>query len=171
MRNVVTLFVVAAVAGFLAYRLRQPDADGAGPPVGRPAPEFAATTVDGQIVRLADLRGKVVVLDFWATWCPPCRAMIPHERDLVKRLASKPFAFIGISADSDAETLRRFVAKEHMPWPNIHDGPGGPVGKLFEIQFYPSVYVLDARGVVRYKHVRGHDLDEAVDKLLAETPG
>src|SRR5439155_17394791 len=79
---------------------------GAGPAVGQVAPDFTGKTLDGATFHLADFRGQVVVLDFWATWCPPCRAMIPHEREMLERLAGKPFALVSISVDSDESALR-----------------------------------------------------------------
>jgi thiol-disulfide isomerase/thioredoxin len=138
---------------------------------GVPAPDFTAQTVDGQTVRLSDLRGKVVVLDFWATWCPPCRAMVPHERELVKKLAGKPFVFLGVSADNDPNRLREFLRDQQMTWPNVCDGPGGPLQQLYQITYYPTIFVLDAEGVIRAKDVRDHDLERAVEALLAKVGG
>jgi thiol-disulfide isomerase/thioredoxin len=125
--------------------------------------------VDGQAIRLSDLRGKVVVLDFWATWCPPCRAMIPHERELVKKHAGQPFVFLGISADTDRNRLRDFLREQGMTWPNAFDGPDGPIQQLYQITYFPTIFVLDAEGVIRDKDVRGPDLERAVERLLAGT--
>lgn len=136
--------------------------------INQAAPTFTATTLDGSPFQLKDLRGKVVVLDFWATWCPPCRAMIPHEREMVKRLAGKPFALVSISADDEADRLRDFVRDERMAWTHICDGPDGPIGQAFDISYYPTIFVLDAKGVIRYKDVRDQELERAVEKLLAE---
>src|SRR5436305_3021019 len=97
---------------FLAVIVSGCGSPSTGPAVGQVAPDFSGQTLDGTPFRLADLRGKVVVLDFWATWCPPCRAMIPHEREMVQRLAGKPFALIGISADSEEAALRDFVGEQ-----------------------------------------------------------
>jgi thiol-disulfide isomerase/thioredoxin len=166
MRVILIMVGLAAVAGFLAYTLFRGPQDG-GAAVGEPAPDFTAQTLDGQTIRLSDLRGKVVVLDFWATWCGPCVAMIPHERELVSKHAGKPFVFVGISADKDAQALRAFVRDKSMDWPQVHDGPGGPLQRLYQIEYYPSIYVLDGQGVVRYRDVRGQELDRAVETLLA----
>jgi len=67
--------------------------------VGKPAPDVEGTDLDGKKVKLSSYKGKVVVLDIWATWCGPCKAMIPHERELVKKLEGKPFVFLSVSAD------------------------------------------------------------------------
>src|SRR5436309_1286853 len=105
---------------------------GAGPAVGQIAPDFTGKTLDGTPFHLADLRGKVVVLDFWATWCPPCRAMIPHEREMVRHLSGKPFALVSVSADSDEAALRDFVRDERVNWAQLLDGPDGPIIKSYE---------------------------------------
>jgi len=125
--------------------------------------------IDGKTVKLSELKGKVVVLDIWATWCPPCRAMIPHERELVKRLKDKPFALISISGDEKKETLKNFLAENPMPWTHWWNGQTGGILEAWDVQSFPTIYVLDAKGVIRYKDVRGEKMDEAVDALLKET--
>ena len=136
--------------------------------VGKKAPEVVSQDLSGKKVKLSDYRGKVVVLDIWATWCPPCRAMIPHERELVKRLKGKPFALISISADDKKETLTKFLGETPMPWTHWWNGASGGIIEDWEVKFFPTIYVLDAKGVIRYKGVRGEKMDEAVDTLLKE---
>jgi thiol-disulfide isomerase/thioredoxin/cytochrome c556 len=154
---------IKAAAGQLLFVLRNLS-------VGKPAPEFASKGLDDKPVKLSDLKGKVVVLDIWATWCGPCRAMIPHERELVKKLEGKPFALVSVSADDKKETLTDFLKGTEMPWTHWYEGDG-PALKAWNVRYFPTIYVIDAKGVIRYKGVRGRQMDEAVEALLKEAEG
>jgi hypothetical protein len=96
--------------------------------------------------------------------------MYPHERSLVKRLESKPFALLGINSDSDREKLKEVLKKEEITWRSWWDGgnTSGPTASKWNVTSWPTIYVLDAKGVIRYRDLRGKDLDEAVDKLIQE---
>jgi hypothetical protein len=97
--------------------------------------------------------------------------MYPHERSLVKRLADKPFALIGVNSDVNKEELKKVMEKEEITWRSFWNGPqgtGGPISKKWNVHGWPTIYVLDSKGVIRYKNVRGEKMDEAVDKLLKE---
>lgn len=134
--------------------------------VGKPVPEIVAKDVSGKDVKLSDLRGKVVVLDFWATWCPHCRSMIPHQRQMVERLKNKPFALVGINMDDTKEALVKFLAKEELPWAQWWVGGHSDLAQDWNIEYFPTVYVIDAKGVIRNEGVTGNDLESAVDELL-----
>ena len=139
--------------------------------VGNPVPEVEGTDLDGKKVKLSSLKGKVVLFDFWATWCGPCRAMIPHERELVEKYKDKPFAIVSVSADSEKGDLTEFLSTEKMPWTHWWDGEKGPVTKLFKIKAFPTLYLIDAKGVIRQKWVGnpGNDkVDKAVEDLVDE---
>ncbi|MBY0228278.1 MAG: TlpA family protein disulfide reductase, partial [Gemmataceae bacterium] len=136
--------------------------------VGAAMPELKSETLDGKEERLSKYKGKVVVLDVWATWCGPCKAMIPHERELVERLEGKPFALISVSFDEEKETLERFLEKERMPWVHWWNGKRGGIGEALAIRSFPTIFVLDGKGVIRFRGVRGKAMDKAVDRLLAE---
>ena len=95
--------------------------------------------------------------------------MYPHERSLVKRLEGKPFSLIGINSDPK-ERLRQTIKKENMTWRSWWDGgsTGGPIAKAWKVNGWPTIYVLDHKGVIRYRDVREKELEKAVDTLLAE---
>jgi thiol-disulfide isomerase/thioredoxin len=135
--------------------------------VGKTAPNIESENLDGKKVQLKDYRGKVVVLDIWATWCGPCKAMIPHEKEMVKKLQDKPFTLISISVDDKKEAAKEFVEKEKMAWVHWWDGQNTAL-KDWNIQYIPAIYVLDTKGVIRYKGVRGEELEKAVEELLKE---
>ena len=97
--------------------------------------------------------------------------MYPHERSLVKRLADAPFALIGVNSDADKDALRPRMAEENITWRSFWNGPkgtGGPISESWNVQSWPTIYVLDENGVIRFKNVRGEAMDQAVDTLLAE---
>ena len=96
--------------------------------------------------------------------------MYPHERSLVMRLQGKPFALLGINSDKNLNDLHTAMAREQITWRSWWDGggTGGPIATLFGIRSWPTIYVLDHKGVIRYKNVRGEALDQAVDTLLEE---
>jgi thiol-disulfide isomerase/thioredoxin len=139
--------------------------------VGKPAPEIDGVDFDGKPLKLSDYRGKVVVLVFWGSWCSPCMAMVPHERDLAARLKGQPFALLGVDCEESRDTARAVMTRERMTWPNWYDGAPheGPIAKRYRVRAYPSVLVLDAKGIIRHKSSAGIGIDDIVDTLVAET--
>lgn len=99
-------------------------------------------------------------------------AMIPHEKTLVERLEDEPFTLLGINSDPE-ETYRTKRAEMGVTWPSFHDGgsTGGPIARAWNVRGWPTIYVLDHEGKIRYKGVRGEAMDDAVDTLLAEMKG
>ena len=96
--------------------------------------------------------------------------MYPHERSLVKRLADKPFALLGVNSDDDKDKLKKVLEEEKITWRSWWDGGSteGPIATKYNVRGWPTIYVLDAKGVIRYKDVRGEAMDKAVDALLKE---
>jgi thiol-disulfide isomerase/thioredoxin len=135
--------------------------------IGMKVPDTESRDLADKKVKLSDYEGKVVVLDIWATWCGPCRAMIPHEREMVKKLKDKPFAFISLSVDDEKAELEKFLKKEDMPWIHWWQGDGG-LPAAWNVRFFPTIYIIDAKGVIRFKNVRGEEMDKAVEKLVKE---
>jgi hypothetical protein len=98
--------------------------------------------------------------------------MYPHERSLVKRLEDKPFALLGINSDVDKDELKKAMEKEQITWRSFWNGPdgtSGPISTKWNVRGWPTIYVVDAKGVIRFKNVRGEAMDKAVDQLLKET--
>ena len=97
--------------------------------------------------------------------------MFPHERSLVKQLADKPFALIGVNSDADPEHLRKAVKKKNVTWRSFwggEHGTSGPIAVKWGVHTWPTLYVIDAKGVIRFKNRRGKELDKAITELLAE---
>ena len=139
--------------------------------VGMMAPDISGEDLDGFEFRLSDYRGKIVMLDFWGHWCPPCRNMYPQEQELVTKLASKPFVLLGVNSDRKLDVAREAVRDEGLVWRHFWNGKGGTSGNIAEqwnIVAWPTVYLIDADGIIRYKDILGKDLDRAIEKLLAE---
>ena len=97
--------------------------------------------------------------------------MYPHERSLVKRLKDEPFALVGVNSDKDLDELRPALERENITWRSFWNGPdgtNGPISARWNVRGWPTIYVLDEEGRIRYKGVRGEAMDVAVDALLAE---
>jgi thiol-disulfide isomerase/thioredoxin len=141
--------------------------------VGKVAPDIIGKDINGKPLKLSDFRGKVVILDFFADWCPYCSQMYPHERVMMQKFADKPFAIVGVNCDQ-RERFLQVVAQGKVTWPSFYDGPGGPICDRWNVSSYPSIYVLNADGVICYKDLRGESLERAVEGMLRDpkaTPG
>jgi len=134
------------------------------------APHFSFTTHESQNVSNASLRGKVVLLDFWGTWCPPCRESVPILRDLNKKYAGKPFQLVGISSDNDEDVWKTFIQAQHMDWSEYID-LSDEVLQAFKIESFPTYIVLDKDGVIRFRqsglgeYTQG-ELADAINKAM-----
>jgi len=132
--------------------------------IGKPAPDFEGEDLDGQTVKLSDYRGNVVVISFWKADYSEARDL----RKLVDRMRGRPLVSLGINCDDKISKARATVHKYAINWPTIWDDYVGPIFTAWSIHSWPTVFVLDRKGVIRYRDVRGRDLDEAVEMLLRE---
>ncbi len=134
----------------------------------RMAPPFAVTTLDGQRVSLDDLKGKVVLLDFWATWCGPCREALPHMRSIAKNFQGQPLVILSVSLDTDEQKWKDFIAKNGMTWLHYRDGGfTGPVSRMFSVQAIPHTFTIDADGVLQDEHIGDASIEGKLKKLLS----
>ncbi|MGC2791293.1 MAG: redoxin domain-containing protein, partial [Candidatus Sulfotelmatobacter sp.] len=134
----------------------------------RMAPPFAITTTDGKRVSMDDLAGKVVLIDFWATWCAPCREALPHMREIAKKFQGQPLVVLSVSLDNDEEKWKDFVAKNEMTWPQYRDGGfTGPIAKMFGVEAIPHTFTIDADGVLQDEHIGDASIEGKLKKLVA----
>lgn len=116
-------------------------------------PEFSIVTMDGRKLTNADLQGKVVLFDFWATWCVPCVKATPKLKSIAKSFAGDPrFMMLGISVDDNGAALRKFLEKEQVPWPQYWDEKKHLTMSTFKISTFPTYLVVDPEGHVVYQN-------------------
>lgn len=134
----------------------------------RMAPAFAVTTTEGKRISLDDLQGKVVLLDFWATWCGPCRAALPHIKDLARKFQGQPLVILSVSLDDDEQKWKEFIAKNEMVWPQYCDGGfTGSIARLFDVKAIPHTFTIDADGVLQDERIGDASVEGKIKKLLA----
>ena len=131
------------------------------------APDFNVTTLDGQQVSLAENAGKIVVIDFWATWCPPCRDSVPEIKELVKKYPSDKLVVLSASADRDEQSWREFVTKKEMSWPQYWD-KDGKLAELLGVEAYPTYIVIDRDGFISKRLVGMNPRESIAHKLRTE---
>jgi len=143
--------------------------------LGRPAPEFEGTDLDGRPFRLADQRGKVVLLDFGSHfYCGSCRQAYPKLRELTRRLEGRPFVLVSINAEpeKDRKQLKEAWAEAGNTWPCLFDGDWeGPIQRAWNVTRFPTIYVLDGSGTIRFKGDLRADMVDEVVRLVGEAEG
>ena len=134
--------------------------------IGKPAMDFQAVDLKGQELSLKKFRGQVVLLDFWATWCFPCRAEMPHLKKVYDKYKDQKFEIIGISLDRGQAVLDSYIEKQNITWPQFLDN--GTVAKMYNVTGIPATFLIDGEGIVRKVKLRGRALEEAVAELVEE---
>ena len=131
--------------------------------------ELKFTALDGREIDLAKLRGKVVLLDFWATWCGPCMAKMPEIQALQTKYKDKDFQLLGISLDEDKAALESTLKSKGMDWPQYFDGKGwqSEVATRFGVESIPAAWIVDKKGLVHEVDPES-DLDAEIGKLLGD---
>lgn len=130
-----------------------------------PAPEFTLPDLDGKPHTLADYRGKVVVLNFWATWCPPCRYEMPAMQRAWEKVRDENIVFVGVDVGEDSDTVFTFLADYPVEFPLLLD-QDAKVIEQYPVTGLPTTYVIDPRGRITHRAVGGREWDD--EALLKE---
>lgn len=124
--------------------------------IGKPAPDFTLRDLEGEKFTLRSLRGKVVLVNFWATWCPPCRIEMPSMNSLYEKLKDKGLMILGVSSDQSEDRIRKFLEKTEIKFPILLD-PDNAIAPMYKVIALPTSYIIDRDGVLVKKIFGGQD--------------
>jgi thiol-disulfide isomerase/thioredoxin len=139
--------------------------------IGMVAPDLAGEDLEGNPIKLSGFEGKIVLVDFWASWCGPCMAEVPHLRQLASKFQGQPFVIVGVNGDLDRAKALETIDEYKITWPNYWCGDKGPHGELprsWNVRGWPTTYLLDGDRVIRAKQIRGEALEKHISALLSE---
>ena len=136
--------------------------------IGKPAPNFSGPTPEGKTISLKETLGKVTIIDFWASWCGPCRAENPSVVALYNEFHPQGLNIIGVSLDKDAKKWKEAIAKDGLVWPHVSNLKfwEDPIAKQYNVQSIPATFILDEKGNIVAKDLRGEELRAKVAALL-----
>ncbi len=139
--------------------------------IGKDVLPVEGLDINGEKISLGDYNGKVVLIDFWATWCPPCIKALPNLKNLYNEYHEKGFEIIGINLDSNKEYFAKFLKTRNIRWSNIYNGKGFNDDKLrqkFSVQYVPSTYLIDRKGKLRHFQMHKDKFAQTIAELLVE---
>lgn len=137
--------------------------------VGKMAMDIEGEDLDGKPMKLDDFRDKVVLMFFWGDWAPPAKRMYAQLRSIEKKLKGKPFEIVGFNSDDEKDFAKAVVKYQQFGWRNFWlGGKQGPIAKDWKVSSWPTTYLLDGKGMIRYKQIQKEDLDKGITTLMAE---
>ncbi len=160
----VTLAAIGSMVGLLAYGFTVDPRAIPSTLTGKPAPDFSLTLFDGRNIRLSDFRGKVVFLNFWASWCPPCRAEARLLEQSWQRYKNQGVVFLGIDMQDTEEAARRFIQEFGVTYMNGRD-PNNRIAINYGVYGIPETFFIDKEGQITYKHIGGLNWETILVKV------
>ncbi len=138
--------------------------------IGKTAKDFTVETISGKKFTLSEQKGKVILLQFWASWCPGCREEMPNVKKCYEEFKDKGFDVIGISLDNNKENMMKYLEGVDVKWEISFSGKGwdDDIVKLYGVNSIPSLWLVDRKGILRYFDVMGEDLRKAISELVSE---
>ncbi|NOZ46444.1 MAG: AhpC/TSA family protein [Chlorobi bacterium] len=136
--------------------------------IGQPATDFTLTDIDGNPFPLSQLKGSIVLVDFWASWCMPCRRENPNVVKIYKKYHSKGFDILGVSFDKDKDKWLKAINDDHLTWNHVSDlkGWNNAAGKIYGVMSIPHTVLINRDGIIVAKNLRGEELEKKVKELL-----
>nr|WP_256439390.1 TlpA disulfide reductase family protein [Pedobacter sp. SYSU D00823] len=136
--------------------------------IGQTAPEFEAPSLEGSNIKLSSLRGKYVLIDFWASWCPPCREENPNLVKQYKAYSGKNFTILGVSLDNSKDAWKKAINDDHLSWNHVSELNQweSNIAKKYQVEALPSSFLIDPQGKIVAKNLRGNQLEEFLKKTL-----
>jgi len=133
---------------------------------------FKVTSATGEVLSLDNLKGKIVLLDFWASWCGPCRAEMPAVKRVWEKYQKENFVIIGVNLDDNRKAFDQYVKEEGVTWPQFYDGKGwnNRIAQLYNVHAIPATFLIDQQGIIRASGLRGSRLYDKIGELLKEKP-
>ena len=169
-RYVLTLGGILTVIGLLAYGFTTDPRAIPSILTGKQAPDFSITLLDGRTIRLSDFRGKVVFLNFWASWCPPCRAEARLLEEAWRQVKDREIVFLGVNIQDTDEGARRFIQEFDITYPNGRD-PQSRIAIDYGVYGIPETFFLDREGRITYKHIGALGAETLVQKIVEASRG
>jgi cytochrome c biogenesis protein CcmG/thiol:disulfide interchange protein DsbE len=161
------LLATLLLLGLVGYGLWQVLAENnektTGLAIGNAAPDFELKTLDGKSIRLSELQGQKVILNFWATWCPPCRAEMPEMQNFYEKYNKDVEVFaVNLTSQDSRDKVHSFIKENGLTFPVVLDEEGD-VLKLYKISPIPTSYIIDSEGIIRHKYVGPMTYDQMVE--------
>lgn len=151
------------------FATKDPQWAGISASIGKPAPSLSAKDWHGDQVKADDLKGQIIVIDFWATWCGPCIRAIPHTNEMASSFADRGVKIVGVCAARGGETMAKVAKQYKMAYPTGFDASDA-TSRAFGVQWYPYYVVVDRKGIIRAAGLTPDRVDDVVEALLVEQP-